>query len=139
MFIKLLQMVCCLMSDIPTTPKPTDTHILRNKRNVSNSKVSSNGKTERNEMILNLHLQRKTTFQMPHQIFAIQSKQGKMHHLKPSHQMPSPSSKTIIVPSTEINVSWNICSKYFRKHLRHKCHHQISNRTKYLSNISNII
>ena len=41
-------------------------------------------------------------------------------------------------PSTEINVSLNICSKYFRKHPQHKCQHQISKRTNIFQIFQNI-
>ena len=58
--------------------------------------------------------------------------------LQPILQMPTPSLKAWSPPSTEINVSLNICSKYFRKHLQHKCQHQISNRTNTFQIFQNI-
>ena len=131
---------------------------LKKKRNVSTIKVSLNGKQKyENEHQLTICRKRR-----PSKCHTKFSPSRSMHwncvfrhpkessaaapfcHLKgsigrclqPILQMPTPSLKAWSPPSTEINASLNICSKYFRKHLQHKCQHQISIRTKYLSNIS---
>ena len=51
---------------------PPNWHILKNKGNVSKSMVSLNGKQKIWKWTSTYNLQKKTTFQKPHQIFAIQ-------------------------------------------------------------------
>ena len=69
-------------------------------------------------MIINLHLQSKDDlFPKPSSKSAIQkvNRKDALKYLQLSHQMPSLSLKASTLPSTETNVSCNICSKYFKK------------------------
>ena len=118
-------------------PHPTRlTHIPKEEKECQYHQGFIKWQTENMKMNINLHLQ------IPLQFFTIQSKHWncvfspskgsvsscalspskgkhwKMRCLQPILQMPTPSLKAWSQPSTEINVSWNICSKIFlRKHL----------------------
>ena len=141
----------CLMSDIHIPPHPTRlTYIPKEEKECQYHQGFIKWQTEIMKMNINLHLQ----------FFTIQSKHLTLRFSPSKRSISScalssskgmqerciaaqPANANTIMkartpPSTEINVSLNICSKYFRKHPQHKCQHQISKRTNIFQIFQNI-